>query len=194
LPASLKLPNITAHLQEVVAAFQSELSFSSENLDLDQPKFAQSGDKEKDRKSARRFCEWLGGKWLEDHTLDEIKRLSKPLSIHQSAQNVETKEVHFDVDVVALRGYQLFAFSCSTDDSKPLLKQKLFEAYVRARQLGGDEARIALVCCYKRPEVIEQEIRYGVDPEGRIRIFGQPQLTNLGAHLADWIQEQSKGA
>jgi hypothetical protein len=192
LPAFLNLPN-TIHLLKVVAAFRSELTLASTNLDLDQPKLASPKDKEKERKSARRFCEWLGGKWLEDHVLDELNHLSKSLGIHQAAQNVVTNEIEFDVDVVALRGYQLFAFSCSTDEEKGLLKLKLFEAYVRARQLGGDEARVALVCCYGKPEQIEQEMRHDIDLEERIRVFGKRHLSDISTHLAYWIREQSKG-
>ncbi len=65
--------------------------------------------------------------------------------------------VHFQFDVAAMRGYQLFAFSCTTEDGKRkgkrgLLKQKLFESYVRARQMGGDEACAALVCCAEQEE------------------------------------------
>jgi hypothetical protein len=95
------------------------------------------------------------------------------------------------VDVIALRGYQLFAFSCSTDKKKPLLKLKLFEAYIRARQLGGDEARVALVCCSNDPEGLEHEMRRDVDPEGRIRVFGRKHLADLKVHIESWIRSQS---
>ena len=99
-----------------------------------------------------------------------------------------------DVDVVALRGYQLFAFSCSTGSKKGLLKTKLFEAYIRARQLGGDEGRIALVCCSNDPDGLEYEMRRDVDPEGRIRVFGSKHLADLVTHVGQWIRSQSKEA
>lgn len=195
LPKALTLPVSTAGspIHDAIATFRTALPLLSEDLELDQPAFAQPNDKQTDRKSAKRFCEWLGGKWLEHYVLDELNRSAASLNVHQQVQNVEANEVQFDVDVIALRGYQLFALSCSTDATKALLKSKLFEAYVRARQLGGDEARVALVCCSNQPEAIELEMRRDVDPEGRIRVFGQPHFANFATHLTQWIEDQSKG-
>jgi hypothetical protein len=140
-------------------------------------------------------CEWLNGKWLEHHTLETLNTLKSRLHLHECVLNVETRDVQFEVDVVAMRGYQLFAFSCSTDtDSKggkQILKKKLFEAYIRARQLGGSEARVALVCAANYPERIEAEMKRDIDQEGRIRVFGRPDLSNLNFHIEQWIQSQS---
>jgi hypothetical protein len=144
------------------------------------------------RNEPKEFCEWLDGKWLEHYVLDTLNTLATPLSLHECTQNIVPNEMEFDVDVIALRGYQLFALSCSTDEKKGLLKLKLFEAYVRARQLGGDEARVALVCCSNDPEGLEHEMQRDVDPEGRIRVFGRKHLTNLAMHLEDCIRSQSK--
>lgn len=134
---------------------------------------------------------WLKGKWLENFVLDSLVNLSQSLYLQECAQNIEITGVSFEVDVIALRGYQLFAFSCSTDTRKDQLKLKLFEAYVRARQLGGDEARVALVCCSDDPEGLEHEMRRDIDPEGRIRVFGRKHLADLATHLEQWIQSQS---
>ncbi|HKQ08169.1 MAG TPA: DUF1887 family CARF protein [Blastocatellia bacterium] len=144
---------------------------------------------------AENVCEWLDGKWLEHHILDVLNPLKNKLHLHECALNVETKDVQFEVDVIAMRGYQLFAFSCSTDtDSKggkQILKKKLFEAYIRARQLGGSEARVALVCAANYPERIEAEMKRDVDQEGRIRVFGRPDLANLNFHIEQWVLSQS---
>ncbi|MGA9772997.1 MAG: DUF1887 family CARF protein [Blastocatellia bacterium] len=144
---------------------------------------------------AEHVCEWLDGKWLEHHILETLNSLKSELHLHECALNVETRDVRFEVDVIAMRGYQLFAFSCSTDtDSKggkQILKKKLFEAYIRARQLGGSEARVALVCAADYPERIEDEMRRDVDQEGRIRVFGRPNLSNLSFHIEQWVQSQS---
>lgn len=139
---------------------------------------------------------WLKGKWLEHHVLDELSKLAGTLYLHENGQNIVPNEVEFDLDVVALRGYQLFAFSCSTDTDRVQggrgrLKLKLFEAYVRARQLGGDEARVALVCCSNDPEGLQHEMQRDIDPEGRIRVFGRRHLADLATYLAQWIQSQS---
>src|SRR6266851_1742607 len=105
----------------------------------------------------------------------------------------------FQFDVVAIRGYQLFAFSCTTESAEEsggrgLLKQKLFEAYVRARQMGGDEACIALVCCAKQEtaDELEAEMRRDFSQEGRIRVFGREHLEKLTENIANWVREQSK--
>ncbi|GBC77426.1 hypothetical protein HRbin08_00904 [bacterium HR08] len=178
----LTLPE-SESLRKVAQLMRSELELPQEgDIGLSHPTF---------RNEPKDFCSWLHGKWLEHHVLDVLNGLATSLYLHERAQNIVPKEVEFDVDVVAIRGYQLFAFSCSTDTKKSLLKLKLFEAYVRARQLGGDEARVALVCCSDDPDGLEHEMRRDVDPEGRIRVFGRKHLANLTEHLREWIRTQS---
>jgi hypothetical protein len=184
LPNTLNLPQAPS-LQGIVQSFKSSLSLTADELSLRHSAF---------ENDAKHFCEWLDGKWLEHHVLDVLNGLACELDLHERLQNIVPNEVEFDVDVIAIRGYQLFALSCSTDDNKGLLKSKLFEAFIRARQLGGDEARVALVCCSDKPEVLEHEMRRDVDPEGRIRVFGRKHLADLSTHLKQWIQDQSKGA
>ena len=104
----------------------------------------------------------------------------------------------------------MFAFSCGTGVNRAELKTKLFEAYFRAQQLGGDEARAALVCLYDDPISVEDEAqnlidmdamsKAGSEPGGRksrdprekvVRVFGRPDLKDLGKNLAEWINYQS---
>jgi hypothetical protein len=139
------------------------------------------------------FCRWLDGIWLEDYVFESVRSLKQDLSINDSAQSVKTKEPEFEIDVVAVRGYQLFVFSCSTDDEKGRLKLKLFEAYVRARQLGGDEARVALVCLSDEPHNLEREMQRDFAAEGQIKVFGQTHIKDLGNHIRDWILRQGGG-
>lgn len=96
-------------------------------------------------------------------------------------------ETGFELDVVAMRGYQLFAVSCSVDDTNKLLKSKLFEAYVRARQLGGDEARVALVCGSDDPAGLEEQIKQTLHSQGHIMVLGKQHWPNLAAKLQQWI-------
>ncbi|MCI0694052.1 hypothetical protein L0337_18845 [candidate division KSB1 bacterium] len=135
------------------------------------------------------FCDWLDGKWLEHHVLSILKSLSTKLELHDCAQNIETLEVRFDLDVTAMRGYQLFAFSCSTDRDNSRLKHRLFEAVVRARQLGGDEARVALVCSSDEPDKLQKEIRRDLDPHACV--FGRKHMSILAAEIEKWIRSQS---
>ena len=113
--------------------------------------------------------------------------------IQDYTANIKTEPINFEVDVVAIRGYQMFAISCTTSKEMSLVKSKLFEAYVRARQMGGDEARIALICCSDEPAQVEKQMASELQYEGRIRVFGQPDLPNIGQRLKNWILEQSNG-
>ena len=96
-----------------------------------------------------------------------------------------------EFDVVALRGYQLFFISCGTTPGRGELKQKLLEAYVRGRQLGGDEACISLACQRNDPS-LELEIQQTLQVKDRVKVFGGKQLPKLSQHLSKWIKEQSR--
>jgi hypothetical protein len=143
--------------------------------------------------SAKEYCKWLEGLWLESAVLKLLQDKAAPLGLHEVLMNLKpvrpghSKE--FEFDVIAIRGYRLFAISC-TSASKPegMLKSKLFEASIRARQMGGDEARTALVCCAEQPARIQAELEGEFDLRGKIRVFGQPELAHLKDHLAHWIQ------
>ncbi|MCL5999073.1 MAG: hypothetical protein M1546_23880, partial [Chloroflexi bacterium] len=135
------------------------------------------------------LCQWLDGGWLESAVLQRLICLRKTHHLQSPLINVIPKKggTRFEVDVVATRGYQLFAVSCSTDAGHFLLKHKLFEATVRARQIGGDEARIALVCCSDHPEWVQAEMRRDLDPH--VTVFGRDHLLELCKKLSDWIAE-----
>lgn len=164
-----------------------ELGLQEGEITLKQPVF---------KKNNQDFSQWLTGTWLEHYVLDVLNGLHNDLQLHERLQNIQTSGVQFEVDVVAIRGYQLFAFSCKaksdeTKKSKSELKLALFEAYVRAQQMGGDEARAALVCCTENPQLIEREIERDFNLKGRVRVFGRKDLNRLASCLEDWIREQS---
>lgn len=182
-PADPSLKFVVENLKKELQQFDESLSFAQiyDTLKI--------GPKE--------ICQWLHGKWLEHYLLDELNnKISGAMKLHECAQNIEPKEVQFDVDVVAMRGYQLFAFSCGTDTEKikggkHRLKEKLFETYVRAKQIGGDEACAALVCPSQNPARLQQEMENVIGSAGRIQVFGQQHLEDLAQHLSQWIQIQS---
>lgn len=67
----------------------------------------------------------------------------------------------FELDVVAVLGYQILVVSCTANANPDLIKRKGMEAILRARQLGGDEAR-AIVLCSAHPhdaQLIEDELK-----------------------------------
>ena len=72
------------------------------------------------------------------------------------------------------------------------IKNKLFEAYLRASQLGGDETRVALVCPSNNPDGIEKETTSLLGKTGRVKVFGQKHFDDLQGHLAEWIRSQSR--
>jgi Domain of unknown function (DUF1887) len=145
--------------------------------------------------------EWLDGKWLEHYVLDKVQQISEKMRINDSLTSVKVKnlpnaDIDFEIDVLFTRGYQLFAISCTTSRNKTLCKHKLFEAYVRAQQLGGAEARVALVCYVNKPHsaVLKKEILNTFTPinlkpdDHRINIFGQEDLPDLENKITQWIQ------
>jgi hypothetical protein len=147
-------------------------------------------------------AKWLDGKWLEHYTLWALQQIASECQMHQAWMNIEAikkndnKDRSFELDVVAMRGYQLFAISCTTGYKKSPLKSKLFEAYVRARQMGGDEARVGLVSCAPKdnpdsnPSSIQSEIEEAWDAQGKVRVFGAEHLPDLPTYLKDWFDSQ----
>jgi hypothetical protein len=133
---------------------------------------------------------WLIGEWLEEYTLWAISELAKKCCINDYSINIEPQRRgsdKFQLDVAAVKGYQLFAISCMASKEKPKCKEHLLEVYVRARQIGGDEARIGLVCCYPDPSALQDEINETWFTEGRIRVFGMNDLIDLPDRLQEWF-------
>lgn len=130
--------------------------------------------------------------WLESYVLSKIievkdscrlnsKSFGRGLSVVRS-DAIDKTEPFFEVDVFAIRGYQLFAIACTVDSTKKMCKHKLFEIVHRARQLGGDEARIGLVCMASPNVVgeIENELE-----EDHVKVFGKSSLQMWGSDLTE---------
>ncbi|HBY76365.1 MAG TPA: hypothetical protein DEG47_05010, partial [Cyanobacteria bacterium UBA11148] len=176
--------------------------------ELEQARLIPEPSKDKKKKYPKEICKWLEGVWLEDFVLQKLtdiqeqekeeinnnvkkeeERLIDELGMSFNFPEKEKEELgHFEFDVAFLRGYQLFALSCTTDSDPGLSKLKLFEAYRRARQMGGDEARVALVCCYDKPEKIKKGFMSQI-PDDKVNVFGSGDLANLSEKLKNWIQE-----
>ncbi len=142
-------------------------------------------------KKVRHVTEFLSGKWLEQYTLYSLQGIASKTNVHESVINLEPKndDTNFELDVVALKGYQLFVLSCTTAHKKSRLKQKMFEAYIRGRQLGGDEARIGLICYSNDPDQVKDEIEEEWDSKGKIAVFGKDEIRDLSYHLEQWFQQ-----
>jgi len=147
--------------------------------------------------AATDFCRWLDGTWLESLVLDALQSRQDQLGFHRTGMGFCLEErsgggrrTFFEFDVVALRGHQLFGFSCSSSSKGSELKLKLFELCTRVRQFGGSEACAALVTPYHDPKDLQREMRRDLGTD-RLKVFGREHLEQLEAHLAPWVESQT---
>jgi Domain of unknown function (DUF1887) len=144
----------------------------------------------------KHFCKYLDGLWLEHYVLQQVENIAEKNSIKDYGLNFKVPltgtQQGFEFDVAFTRGYQLFAISVSTTSKRDLCKVKLFEAYLRARQMGGDEARVALVCCTNEPDTLKAEL--AVLDDKKIAVFGGEDLTDLSSKIEEWIKQCDKDA
>ncbi len=168
-----------------------------------------------EQSTLRKSDAFLRGYWLEEWTLWSLlpvcqrlnlRHWTKGLHLKQDPSTISEEKAppSFELDVVALRGYQFFLFSCiategmerTTDDpaagDRGEAKKHLFEAYMRARQVGGDEARVALVSCVARPDTLKAEVVHEWDAKGKIEIFGREHLETLSTHIGAWFNRANQ--
>lgn len=150
------------------------------------------------KNSSDDLAKWFDGEWLEHYVLHTLKPLKDSGVLHDLVMtiNPDLTETDFEFDVAGIRGYQLFAFSVSTTSEKGLLKSKLLEAVVRAEQMGGSEARVALVCYASPKDVqkLEGEINTLFRQRQLTKIFGRDDLLDLHAKVEHWVNTSKGGA
>lgn len=137
---------------------------------------------------------WLQGHWLEEHVRVTLKQLKSSLHWSSIAPNSryrykleQTSQIDlFELDVAALIGYQLFVFSCKAKTDKGECKEGFLEVFVRAQQLGGEEARAVLVTLLETPQNLENELASTLNAEGKLKVFGREHLRNFQDELAKW--------
>jgi hypothetical protein len=146
--------------------------------------------------AALEMVRFLDGGWLEHYALHAFKQYlerNKALApyfdygrnILMGAGPVPSMEV----DVAIIRCYQLFLVSCFSGLYADGVKDHLFEAWLRARELGGDEARVVLVCCDENPLRVEQQIAQRWRTGNRLKVFGRNDLAGLSETLGEWISK-----
>ncbi|MGH7453939.1 MAG: Card1-like endonuclease domain-containing protein [bacterium] len=150
------------------------------------------------------LANWLHGGWLEDYAFEALQNAMKRIwgaavqTDPYCGKNLKAEQNHsrdFELDLAAVLGYQFLAISCKAGQQqqyKGEAKLALFEAYVRATQLGGDEARAGLVCCSQAPKTIEDELADAWDAEGKIKVFGMFDLMSLENRFFDWLEVANK--
>ncbi len=145
--------------------------------------------------SMTEVCAWLDGIWLEHYTLAQVQGLAQSyglqdrrLGFHMVQPDAPNPRFDkFEFDVAFMRGYHLFALSCTTSTGRAGCKQKLLEAAVRSRQLGGSEARVALVCGHNRPDGLRSELEV-MGRDRRVAVFGRYDWPKLGKKVAEWVE------
>lgn len=151
-------------------------------LALGYKKAANTG--ESGKKDMENFAKFMEGEWLEIQMFRLLQVINssfdngllKDIGMNYVAAN-EKNDSLFEFDVAATRGYRLFAISCTTSSDKDLCKSKLFEANYRAKQMGGDEARTALLCAHPKPNDLLRKFRrdFGLW-DGAAHVFSIAQL------------------
>lgn len=166
-----------------------------------------------DEAKTKEFQKYLRGKWLEDFVLErivEIKQNDNAINDYGASLSIvhpqDSRLDYFETDNVVVRGYQLFIITCSyiltkkgLGQKKSPYKEKIFEALLRAEQLGGSEARVALVCMASNAENHEgktedlvSRLKQELDDK-RIAVFGKEnildkkQFTN---ELRGWFEKR----
>jgi len=144
---------------------------------------------------------WLDGGWLEEYVFSAVKNLSTQCTLHDCGINLKPAPLvgndnpkNFEIDVFALQNYQLFGISCiASKKENGEVKKHLFEAYMRARQLGGDEARVALVYLGDAPQAVQDEIDRTWLPSNALKVFGRNELPDLREYLYKWFTQNMLG-
>jgi len=119
---------------------------ADQGLSLSAPRVPE-GDWPKDRYEA--WEKFLTGGWLEEWTATQIRSLvgdTSAVEVGVHCKRTSPRPAAFEIDVALIRQQRLYVLSCTTDSKKARCKSKLFEVAMRARQMGGDLARSALVC------------------------------------------------
>ncbi len=86
----------------------------------------------------KKLQKFIKGIWLEEYLFDILNEIKDEVNITDLAWNIEYKQEkdEFELDVIAIKGYKSFVFSCTTD-KKANIKQKGFEVAQRAEQIAG---------------------------------------------------------
>ncbi len=94
---------------------------------------------------------FAGGDWLEKYFYELLLEIRKDLA--EEGKNTEIawscsvcqNKKDFEVDILALRGYELTLFSISMAETERLAKGKWFEAVYRIEQMAGEHGKAVIV-------------------------------------------------
>jgi hypothetical protein len=98
-------------------------------------------------KKLKKLQKFIKGIFLEEYIFDILYAIKDELKFTDLAWNViieNKRKKEFELDIVVTKGYTIYVISCTTD-KKAHIKQKAFEASIRAEQIGGIGAKPILV-------------------------------------------------
>ncbi|MBI1296916.1 hypothetical protein GC175_18345 [bacterium] len=178
----------TPGLQAVAAAMRE--AFAIDAVDFDPQVVVNQLNPNPYIRKIGHLIKYLDGGWPEQLAMAAFFDNKITCDIHDLACSVETTErYNFEFDVAALQGYQLYAVSCTRSNDTALCKSKLFEAAIRAGQLGGDEAKVGLVCSHNDPEKLRRQVieLWRSANSAHIRVFGRDDLLRLAERFNGWL-------
>jgi len=140
---------------------------------------------------------FLSNGWLELWVSDLIQQVTGKtpewsINCELKPVNDEVKGRWFEVDLALILGRRLHVISCTTNANEDTCKMKLFEVGYRARQLGGDLARAALVSFLDgvnsntgqpKVEMVQQDTQSLWNAPNKPRVFGMDDIRKwFGCH------------
>lgn len=132
------------------------------------------------------------GEWLEDFIFKAILEIAPQFGIDNCRKDLVIsfdKRIRFEIDVAAILDYRFLLFFCTTAWRNFQIKAILYEAQIRAQQLGGNDAQILLVTCAKNSDRLQQETTQGWQQRSDVTILGREHLPNLKDHLFVWLNQ-----
>ena len=115
--------------------------------------------------------------------------------VYVKRTKAKTRDKEFELDVVAILGYQIVLVSCTLHNNQTVhsqIKEKGMEAIHRARQLGGDEARAIVLCKVHHNDAkrIEKELHDEIGSAGRpLLIWGTDKWQNLPNEFQQYLRD-----
>ncbi len=113
------------------------------------------------------------------------------IRVAKSAPNA-TVHRDFELDVVAVLGYELLVISCSLSADQAALKRKAFEVLHRAKQVGGNGARSLLLCALFAEEArrLQRDVEEDTGPrEKNLEILGKDAFRDLPNRIAKYLSD-----
>lgn len=168
----------------------ANIKYFIDSLPDDYKPFTQQGDpnRELDSDKFLYIRDLLLGKWLELYVwfvLVKYLTIKKEnVQVNYEIRDPDWKSdkfndgsfrLKFELDVIFLNGYQLFAISCTTANERKICKSKGFEILKRAKQIAGDEAKSILITSMSRQEAssLQDELENDTGNTGDILVLGK---------------------